>query len=160
MLSVEDFPVRTSLSLASARDLKALARDYGTSSPAWLANFDPASYSWKTSQRSLVEEWAEFSATWPRSGMMRNGIASHLPTLAPDISATECGLLPTPAETDWKGQYRLETVLRRSSLTIGVRLPEQLSRLTLKVGRPNPRFWERMMMFPRGWTKLDHLETP
>ncbi len=57
---------------------------------------------------------APFFGTWPRSGMMRSGIASKLPDLAPRTCATVSGsspgeLLPTPVSADAKrgtGTYR------------------------------------------------------
>lgn len=57
---------------------------------------------------------APFCGTWPRSGTMRNGIASKLPDLAPRTCATVSGsspgeLLPTPVSADAKrgtGTYR------------------------------------------------------
>jgi hypothetical protein len=40
---------------------------------------------------------AEFSGTFPRSGMMRNGTVYQLPNLARTITEIGSGLLPTPA---------------------------------------------------------------
>jgi hypothetical protein len=77
----------------------------GSSTPDLLAKFDPATSSWRTSQRCLVEGWNEFSEAWPRSGTMRSGIAYQLPPLARLTDATEYGLWPTPTlvytRTDW-----------------------------------------------------------
>lgn len=72
-----------------------------------LANYSPDMRSWKTCQGSLLEDSETFSETWPRSGMTRNGIAYQLPTLAPLIVETECGLLPTPGANDWKGSSKV-----------------------------------------------------
>lgn len=68
----------------------------------WFASFDPLSSSWKTSQRSLVEDLERFSETWPRSGMMLGGTAYQLPPLAPLTAATGSGLLPTPEASNTK----------------------------------------------------------
>jgi hypothetical protein len=76
--------------------LTASAADYGLTMLDSLASFDPLSSSWKTSQLSLVEDLTVFSETWPRSGMMRSGIAYPLPTLAHLTAATESGSWPTP----------------------------------------------------------------
>ena len=53
---------------------------------------------WITPQRDLFSslQWAEFSQTWPKSGMTRNGIAFERPTSVRRIDENECGLLPTP----------------------------------------------------------------
>lgn len=80
-----------------------------------LATYDQNSSSWKTSQTCLLAQLsiradglAEFSETWPRSGMMRSGIAYRLPTLAHCTNATESGssLIPTPTACDYKGSGR------------------------------------------------------
>lgn len=63
-LFAADFRVKTSASQARAQALKASAAAYGRSTPELLASYDHASSSWRTSQRSLVEGWTEFSETW------------------------------------------------------------------------------------------------
>ena len=104
MSSVAASPARTSASLAPEQDLLASVPAYGSSTPELLANYDPASLSWRTSQRCLVEGWTAFSETWPRSGMMQSGIAYRLPPLAPLTDATASGLLPTPEASNTKAQ--------------------------------------------------------
>jgi hypothetical protein len=96
MSSAEASPARISASQALERGLRASGADYGLSTPELLANYDPASSSWRTSQHCLVEGLTEFSETWPRSGMMRSGIAYQLPPLVRLTDATEFGLWPTP----------------------------------------------------------------
>jgi hypothetical protein len=104
--SAEVSRVRTSASPAVVTDSTVSARSYGTSSPELLARFDPASSSWRTPQRCLEGGFSEFSETLPRSGLMRNGIAYRLPTLARRISATGRGLLPTPTAMGGGGSSR------------------------------------------------------
>ena len=101
-------PARTSQTLASALALRVSEAVSGPNTRASLANFDPVSSSWRTSQRCLVEGWTVFSETWPRSGMMRGGIAYQLQPLAPLTSGIGSGSLPTPRSTDGhKGQRTL-----------------------------------------------------
>src|SRR5215207_6672722 len=66
---------------------------------AW---FDPASQSWRTWQRCLVAGWEPFLETWPRSGLMRSGIAYRRAPLAPLTDETGFGLLPTPEASNTK----------------------------------------------------------
>lgn len=73
---------------------------YGLKWPASLAKFDPATSSWKTAQFSLLGDLDEFSQTWPRWGLMRNGECWERPTLAPRTSASVSGLWATPAASD------------------------------------------------------------
>lgn len=80
----------------SERELTASAADCGANMRGLLARFDRATSSWKTSQLCLGGEWAEFSETWPRAGMTRNGRAFELLTLALRTGEKESGLWPTP----------------------------------------------------------------
>lgn len=94
--SAEGSRARTSQTLASRLASRVSEAVSGPNMRASLANFDPASCSWRTSQRCLVEGWTVFSETWPRSGMMRSGIAYQLAPLAPLTSGTGSGWWPTP----------------------------------------------------------------
>ena len=82
-------PEREPASLASGQV-------FGTSSLGSLARFDPVTSSWRTSQRSLLEEWVRFSGRWPRSGMTRSGTLFQLRPLVRRTGGTGCGSWPTP----------------------------------------------------------------
>ena len=85
-------PEREPASLASGQV-------FGTSSLGSLARFDPVTSSWRTSQRSLLEEWVRFSGRWPRSGMTRSGTLFQLRPLVRRTGGTGCGSsrsIPTP----------------------------------------------------------------
>lgn len=102
MLSQQDSPVRTFHSPGLAPDLPAPVRD---STGKWFepfAWFDRDTLCWRTWQRSLVEGWEPFSETWPRSGMMRSGIAFRRAPLVPLTDETGSGLLPTPEASNTK----------------------------------------------------------
>ncbi len=103
MPSAADSPVRISAAQEKALEWRANGRDYGASTPVWLASYDRATSSWRTSQHCLVEGLAVFSETWPRSGTMRNGIAYRLPPLVRLTDEIEFGSFPTPQARDWKG---------------------------------------------------------
>jgi len=157
MQSLEDFPAKMLVLQAVAQVLKAHEADCGESSPALLAKYDPNSSSWKTSQLCLDGELAEFSETWPRSGMMLNGTAYRLPTLVPDSFGTECSLWPTPNATAFKGG--------RQSPRRGVKNPERNNwqdwcSLVLGQRYPVPETAEQVMGFPEGFTETSNSETP
>jgi hypothetical protein len=127
MSSAAASPVRTSALRARARELKASAAAYGQSTPELLASYDPATSSWRTSQRCLVEGWTVFSETWPRSGLMRSGTAYQLPPLVRLTDETDCGLWRTPfltlypaGLTDWE----MEEISNDHSSTIRTRRAE------------------------------------
>jgi len=90
-------PAKTSVPQESGSASTAREAAYGASSPELLATFDRATCSWRTSQLCLGGEFQEFSETWPRSGMTRNGIAFQLAPLVRLTDAIESGFLPTPA---------------------------------------------------------------
>jgi len=89
--SVEASPARTYPRPAKARDWPGSVPAYGAKSPDWLANFDRASSSWKTSQHCLDGGLATFSETWPRSGMIVAGTASLPRLLGRRTGGTESG---------------------------------------------------------------------
>ena len=89
---------RTSRPLLLVEALASKVSDLvsGRSMHGSLARYDPDTSLWRTSQCCLDGGLAEFSETWPRSGMMRSGTAYRLPPSAPLTDGTECGSLPTP----------------------------------------------------------------
>jgi hypothetical protein len=96
MLSAEDSRVRTLAMPVAVPESTASDLGSGEKSSAWFANYDPATSLWRTSQRCLDGEWAEWSGTWPRAGMTRNGTAYQRSPLVPLTSAIAYGLWPTP----------------------------------------------------------------
>ena len=102
MSFAEDSHAKTSAQREKARGLQESAASYSTKLPDLLANWDQDTSSWRTSQLCLVEGLTKFSGLWPRSGMMRSGIAYQLPPLAPLTGETESGLWPTPTRHNAK----------------------------------------------------------
>ncbi len=109
--------VKTSAQQESKLALKPNDPVYGPNSAELLAMLDPNTQSWRTSQTCLValanneaDGLGVFSETWPRSGMMRNGIAYRLPPLVPLTGEIGLGLLPTPRANDAhkRGNFNIE----------------------------------------------------
>ncbi len=95
-----DSPAKTSAAPDKALGLTASALAFGWKWPGSLAKYDPSSRSWKTRQCSLLGDSTEFSETWPRWGLMRDGEFLELTTWVPPTAANESGLWPTPRRTD------------------------------------------------------------
>lgn len=147
-------PVRTLAGLDLATVLAGPDRDSGASSAALLAKYDRASQSWRTSQRSLLEEWALYAETWPESGMTQNG---QLYRRAPWVRHTcdsECSLWPTPTASvdrrgfgiplhDRPGRYKKSTVQRVHAM-----IGEHGWRI-------HPNFTEALMGYPTDWTEIE-----
>ena len=99
---------KTFPSLGTAQDLPAEpGADFGARSFASLAKYDRASCSWRTSQICLVallsnqaNGLAEFSGTWPNSGLMRSGRTFLRRPWAHRTLGNASGSLPTPTKSD------------------------------------------------------------
>lgn len=101
-----DSPAKTSVTLGSEQGCeKAPAADSGLNTSEPFAHYDPAISWWRTSQVCLLTmHLDEYSETWPRAGMMRNGIVYQQVPLVPLTAGIGCGLWPTPSaqEPGWK----------------------------------------------------------
>lgn len=151
MSSQQASPAMMSVLPGEARDSTESNPAYGGRQLEPLTKFDPATSSWKTVQPSFLADLDEFSAPWPRSGMMQSGTAYRLPTLAPAISETEYGssvIDPTPraqGSSNAGGSNAKKTALKN-----GVYV----------TGRMNPAHQEWLMGFPIGHTEIEFSATP
>jgi hypothetical protein len=183
MSSAAASPARTSQRLAREQASRASALVSGPRCAELLARYDPATQSWRTSQRCFLEGWTVFSETWPRSGMTRNGVAYELATWGRPTAATASGLWPTPNvpnggrtihHAEFKGntayhngkkvQVGLEAMVKMWPTPGGSRPhdTDQISgRLANEIGGSlNPTWVEWLMGFPEGWTDLGASATP
>lgn len=97
-------PARTSASRARVPAWKVSAPGSGESTRAFLASFDPATRSWRTSGLCGLEDLPQFSQTLPRSGSMRSGTLYLLPPLVhltSEIVSGSSPLLPTPTASEY-----------------------------------------------------------
>lgn len=138
------------------------AAGYGAKSLDLLASYDPASSSWKTSQHSLDGGLTAFSETWPRSGMMRNGIAYQLAPLVEARNEIGSGLLPTLPKTESHDCSQASILAR---LDKGGRVARRICstspvlRLSQEIVTLNPYFADWLAGLPIGWTELKPVET-
>src|ERR1039458_10464161 len=93
--SVADSPA-SPLASPDCNGGRTMSDGSGQSSLDCFAFYDPLSRSWRTSQGSLLGDWPKFSETWPRSGMMRNGVVSQRAPWVRHTHDTGCSLWPTP----------------------------------------------------------------
>ncbi len=107
-------PARTSAVPAEAPESTAPARVFGPSSPGSFASFDPDTSSWRTFPPSSPARGSagtearsdEFSETWPKHGMTRNGRAYRLESSGHLTSESGSGSWPTPHGMPKPGQRR------------------------------------------------------
>ena len=112
--------VKTYPSQARVPGSTALARGFSGMSCESFARFDLASWSWKTSQLSLLGGSTLYSERWPRAGMMRSGIAYRQQPSAPRTavigSSWSRGEYPTPTASTWTANTSPGPAGRRPSL--------------------------------------------
>ena len=118
----EDSLAKISPSQVPAPDWPESVRDYTGNWCVPFAWYDRSTQSWRTWQRCFLMGWEQFSGTWPRAGMILNGIAYLRAPLAPLTRGTVSTLLPTPTastggpEPEGKTGRKLVTVLTRHAL--------------------------------------------
>lgn len=170
--SAAGFPVRIFPTPESEPDSTGNEADCGLSSRESLAWFDHDSLLWRTSQRSLFEEWSEFSETWPQTGMTRNGRCYRLTPLVRNISDVGFSLSPlivwpTPVRSEGAQWSSLESFensdYEHIRLTSAVRMKPEIFSTEYRepiCGALNPVWVEWLMGFPAGYTDLEDLATP
>jgi hypothetical protein len=141
MSSAGGSPARTSPTQEMAQGWPGSGQDYGRRLPVWLASYDPATSSWRTSQHCLVEGLTVFSETWPRSGMTRNGTAYQLPTLAPLTDAIGSGLWATPTAQPANGEPEAFLQRKRNAVARGSSMGICLSDLNMQVKAAERWMW-------------------
>lgn len=132
--------------------------DSGLKCLEWFAKWDRDSSSWKTQQFSLFGGLEEFSAIWPRWGIMRDGECFPLETLAHDTSVRGCLSLPTVTASWGKRGPGLSNNLDN------LRMSERSTKKTLAIVSVFGWRWpatlhEWMMGWPIKWSALTPLET-
>lgn len=150
---VEGSRAKTSVAQESKPASMESDQDSGVSLRGSFAHYDRDSLSWRTSQLCLDGGLSEFSETWPRAGMMRNGIAFQLQPSAPLTDVIGSSSLHTPTAT---GNQAAPSMRGRDR---GSWYPTQATGESFSGtrggGHVNPRWVEWLMGFPDGWTELE-----
>jgi len=140
-----DFPAKTSALPAPEMGLTEPDQVSGFRWPGSFAKYSPSGCSWKTRQCSLLGGLVEFSETWPRWGLMRNGECSARPTAELPTFGSESGLLPTPVAIDTGSRFNRSAsagAALRPTLGAMARFdlwPTPTASLGTKGGRVTPR---------------------
>jgi hypothetical protein len=167
-----DSRAKTSVPQGRELGLMANVRDFTRNSCELLMKYDPNTRSWKTSQFLLIGDLAEYSETFPRSGMTRSGECFQLANWDFHTHEKGCSLLPTPTASLGHSGFSIGTAekiargdrFRKSGCRIGSSL-KWLPALIPWFRRglssfPHPHLCEWMMGFPTSWIALDVPETP
>jgi hypothetical protein len=176
------------LNPADAETIRALLTELNRKGPpvtpeaGWFARH--VGDRWLTPQQNFIEPtgFTEFSETWPRSGLMRNGTAYQLPPLVRLTDGTGSGLLPTMRSGDGAvGNLRRKEDVERTGHKgrledYVVMWPTPTNRdyrsgvnhncwynarplSEIVGGTLNPTWVEWLMGFPLGWTDCGPSET-
>lgn len=94
--SAEASPAKTYLAPEKVRESMEQEADSGLNLQESLAKHDPATHLWRTRQCSLFEDLGEYLETFPKSGMMRDGVLWELTMSERPTSERECGFWRTP----------------------------------------------------------------
>ena len=176
-LYLADFHAKTLAQKGGGRELPESDQVCGNTWQGSLARLDPNTSLWKTAQCSLIEDLELSLQTFPRWGLMQNGVLYLLPMLVQTISVKEYGLEPnnetffhTPNTTGMDGgsnsRKALKKRLRWPTPTAHnakeTNAPSEALRnepsLASRVGgKLNPTWVEWLMGWPLGWTDLKPL---
>ena len=120
-----------------------------------------------------------FSGTWPKAGIMRDGVCWRQPMWERHTCANGSGLWPTPTANDTKandhygnGSLKLSGAVaqwrtpmasdwkNRGSMTYRRETGRQIQLQAQVGGKLNPQWVEWLMGYQIGWTALRLSETP
>jgi hypothetical protein len=90
------FPARTSAPQERAQESTGSGQGCGSTWPESLAKYDQDTSTWRTVHSSLLEDSTEFSGTWPKWGLMRDGVSYQQQPLVRHTKETGSGSWPTP----------------------------------------------------------------
>lgn len=133
--------------------------DCGPNAYDLLASYNPDTRSLKTSQTCFLallsnpaDGLAEFSSTWPKRGMMQNGMLYRLASLVAGPNGRGFGLLPTVTKfaakgAAWHRYYGSDTYQGNYQEYIRSSPDDPLY--------PTASLPETIMGYPEGWTELE-----
>ena len=184
---LEDFPAKTSAPQEKAPASAARDPDYGPNSLASFTKYDQTMSLWKTPQCSLLGDSEPYSATWPRWGLMLDGVCWEQIPSVHHTAATAYGFWQTPVadaainRRNGKFNSRGEPLLSVQAKIFPIptptvndaknstlppsqikhdNIPGHLLRTGEKPGGTlNPTWVEWLMGWPLGWTDLQPLAT-
>lgn len=174
MLSRQVSPASHSALPESSEQATTRAMD-GQPLPASFARYDRATCTWRTCQASFLESMGttdEYSESWPRSGMMLDGVCYPLQRLGRRTNETGYGYMATPTST----ANQLSPSMRKHPGCVAwlptptahnakeTAAPSEWKRNTPTLatragGTLNPTWVEWLMGWPLGWTDLEPLGT-
>lgn len=112
-LLVADFRAKIYPLQEAWKELTEAEADCGLKCIEFVGKLDLNTSSLKTAQLSLYEDLSKSYATFPKSGMMRNGNVYRTSLLDTHTGERESTLLPTPTKSDHKATFAKVEALTR-----------------------------------------------
>lgn len=144
------FPCQDISIAGKVSELSVREAAYGLKCSELYGKLNPVTLSLKTVQCSLFGDSSRSYATFPQSGMMRNGSVYRAPTLEYNRVGTDYIVLPTPTKSTANGACKnryFGSPTYRGNIHEYIRDGEQDSQY------PHPDLLESLMGFPTGWTE-------
>lgn len=171
MLFQEDFHAKTFQQQGQGQDWPESVQAYGKSMQDLLEKFCLSLSLPKIPHTFELGDLALSSKTWPRWGMMQDGVCWELGTSAHLTVEIECGFWPTPSARDEKGGHAPASLIRKDGkhrmdilpnvIAYGGKTTQQMKEMdqtsaiiTLRI---NPNWIEWLMGWPIGATDLKPL---
>lgn len=159
--SAADFRVRTSALQEKVPELSVKEAAYGLKCSELYGKLDPDTCSLKTAQCCLFEDSRESYATFPQSGMMRNGNVYRTPFSVSLIGGCGCTYVHTPTKSDGiRYRMKLQSLVKKingSKFKDGNLAEYLANHFGVKI---TPSFCEWIMGFPIMYTVLKPSEMP
>jgi hypothetical protein len=131
--------------------LDTCGHGYGTP----LANYDPATQSWKMCVDICLWGQRPSLENLPKSGMTQNGVLYQQPEWVRLIDANESLLWPTPTYGKLAGGTGGMQQIEAKYLAGVITTEERRAMRAGNGGKLNPAWIEWLMGFPIGWTDLE-----
>ena len=148
---VAGFHVRTSALREKAQDLTGNVPASGRKCGESLARYDHDSCLWRTHQYLLLGDLDEFLETWPKWGLMQDGVAWGLTGLDCPTKEPESGYWPTPSGVSNHGRNHVGGRLDEWGGSSNPFRGTEIGKMRL------PTLEEWMMDWPVSWTELTPL---
>ncbi len=161
----EDFLAKTSQLQEMGPELKENDQECGLKWQGSFVKYNQNTSLWKTHQCSFLEDLEESLEIWPKWGLMRNGECWEVTPLELTRNATEFGFWPTPTKSDGMqhGKEKWIKNSRSKRISLGKSAPtEKITYVYFESNIPMkyfPELSEELMIWPKGWTHLEPLET-
>ena len=155
----QDSPASPSASIIHSQEKESKTKEICGLQPVnAFASYDLSTHSWRTSQTSLlINTYEPFTETWPKQGIMFDGVCWELMIVVLPIKEKDGGAWPTPLALDNKADCPAERKRDSPHMESEIKI-----RFGIKIEKKmplDPCWMEYLIAWPIGWTELKPLAT-